>query len=223
MSQTYMNFTNQFPASPISPTFSLDYLTTIVVGNEILIMSFIFSIFFFYIVLLHNEIEELYLTIDSYSQDSNPSANEMLSSLKDLEKSLNTFHTRMNSMIKKVETTFNKEQEQLKSQMDEKEELYNNNIKTILQLSRNPTELQNYLESIGYNFEEEDQEDEDDEEEDEEDEEEDDEEEQPESDTEVVPRKRARREAAPVSFKKFFNDSEEYDSDESYVPPNKKL
>ena len=195
MLSNYMNFTN----------FSIH---TLVEENQLFIFTFIFLWAFFYIVLLQIEIDDLRRNLEKSSQDTNHTFR--LKSLKDIEKRLikrlNVFHTRMKSVIKKVVTSFNKEQ--LKLRMDEKEQLYNNNIKTILQLSRNPTELQNYLESIGYNFEEEDEEDEEDEEE--------------QTNTEIVLKKRPRRESAPVTFKKFFNDSEDYDSDESYVPPNKK-
>ena len=200
MLSNYMNFTN----------FSIH---TLVEENELFICTFIFLCTFFYIVLLQIEIDDLRRNLEKSSEYTNPTFT--LNSLKNLEKRLisfhkrlNVFHTRVKTLIKKVVTNFNMEQEQLKLQMDEKEQLYNNNIKTILQLSRNPIELQNYLESIGYHAT-------DDEEYDSHDDDED-------SDTEIVLRKRPRREAAPVTFKKFFNDSEDYDSDESYVPPNKK-
>ena len=237
----YMNFTNMFPTL---------YINDFVLENQLFICLCVCLSVFFYILLLQNEIDDLHFELENMdsaleNQQHNGSfTNEMLCSFKDLEKRLNKFHTRLNvfhtrvkTMIQKVVEGFNKEQEKLKSQMDEKEHLYNLNIKTILQLSRNPYELYRYLESIGYKYNEVDEvnelynnsveEDQDDavsicQDSEEEDPEEEDQNGDPsyysqgESDTEVVIRKRPRREVAPVSFKKFFTDTDSDDSGVNY-------
>ena len=207
----------------ITQFLTIDSITNFL-QNQQFVFTFIFLFILLYIIMLQKEIETLQLKLDSTQillDETNGSfTNEMLNSFKDLQKQLdsfniriNAFNTRVKTMINRIVEGFNREQEQIKSKMLEKEELYDLNIKTIIELSKNQSELISYLESIGYNKDSngqtivEENEDVDYDQENEDVDYDSDNEYflQEEIDSEVI-RKRPRREVAPVSFRKFFSN-----------------